>query len=92
MGSEYYAYFDVDAERVSARELDELAQDAGGADVGQSREGIQMVARLDAASRARQGEDAALWFDARQLQLFDQESGRSLLADGAQASAPAAAG
>jgi multiple sugar transport system ATP-binding protein len=88
MGSEYYAYFDVQAERISAKELEELAQDAGGADVGRSREGVQMVARLDAASKARQGEEIALWFDGRQLQLFDEESGRSLLADGAREQAP----
>jgi multiple sugar transport system ATP-binding protein len=82
MGSEYYAYFDVAAERVSSRELEELAQDAGDADIGQSREGTQMVARLDAASRVRQGDEAVLWFDGRKLQLFDEETGRSLLGDG----------
>jgi multiple sugar transport system ATP-binding protein len=82
MGSEYYAYFDVAAERVSSQELEELAQDTGAADIGQSREGTQMVARLDAASRVRQGEEAVLWFDARKLQLFDEETGRSLLVDG----------
>jgi multiple sugar transport system ATP-binding protein len=87
MGSEYYAYFQIAAERVSARELEELAQDTGASDVGQSREGTQLVARLDAASRARQGEEAVLWFDARQLQLFDPQTGRSLLADGADARA-----
>jgi len=82
MGSEYYAYFEVAAERVSSRELEELAQDAGSADVPSS-ERNQLTARLDAASRARQGEEATLWFDARKLQLFDADSGRSLLVDGA---------
>jgi len=91
MGSEYYAYFEVAAERVSSRELEELAQDAGAADVPSSDRN-QLVARLDAASRARQGQETALWFDARQLQLFDADSGRSLLADGAAASATAPAG
>jgi multiple sugar transport system ATP-binding protein len=87
MGSEYYAYFEVAAERVSSRELEELAQDAGATDVPSS-ERNQLVARLDAASRARQGEEAVLWFDARRLQLFDADSGRSLLADGSSAAAP----
>src|SRR5437764_6686796 len=32
MGSEYYAYFVVESERVASRELDELASDAGAAD------------------------------------------------------------
>jgi multiple sugar transport system ATP-binding protein len=90
MGSEYYAYFDVEAERVSSRELEELARDTGAADVGQSRGGTQLVARLDAASKARQGDEAALWFDARQLQLFDAETGRSLLVDAPRPSEPAA--
>ena len=33
MGSEFYAYFDVESERVSSRELEELANDAGAADL-----------------------------------------------------------
>ena len=49
MGSEYYAYFDVETERVSTSELEELAQDTGAADIGQSREGSQIVARIDEA-------------------------------------------
>jgi multiple sugar transport system ATP-binding protein len=87
MGSEYYAYFEVAAERVSSRELEELAQDAGASDVPSSDRN-RLVARLDAASRVRQGEECALWFDARHLQLFDADSGRSLLVDGAEAGAP----
>jgi multiple sugar transport system ATP-binding protein len=87
MGSEYYAYFEVAAERVSSRELEELAQDAGAADVPSSDRN-QLVARLDAASRVSQGEETVLWFDARRLQLFDADSGRSLLADGRSAPAP----
>jgi len=90
MGSEYYAYFDVASERVSARELEELAQDAGAADLPHT-EGSQLVARIDAASRIRQGEEVELWFNSQHLQLFDTESGRSLLVDGADAGRQAAA-
>jgi multiple sugar transport system ATP-binding protein len=82
MGSEYYAYFQVASEGVRASELEELARDTGAAEVGQSREGTLVTARLEAASQARQGEEAELWFDSRKLQLFDEETGRSLLADG----------
>ena len=32
LGSEYYAYFEVESERVSAEELEELAEEAGSAD------------------------------------------------------------
>ena len=39
------------------------------------------VARLGAASRVTQGQEAELWLDTSQLQLFDPETGRSLLAD-----------
>jgi multiple sugar transport system ATP-binding protein len=80
MGSEYFAYFVVESERVSSSELEELAQDAGAADLPRSHEGRPVVARLDAASKVRQGAEIELWFDSDQLQLFDPESGRSLLA------------
>jgi multiple sugar transport system ATP-binding protein len=81
MGAEYYAYFTVESERVSSRELDELAQDTGAGDLPRAGDGNQVVARLDAASRARQGQEAELWFDGTKLQLFDAESGQSLLGE-----------
>jgi multiple sugar transport system ATP-binding protein len=85
MGSEYYAYFVVASERVSSSELEELAADAGGADAPHLEEGSQVVARLEASSGVRQGQEAELWFNAEHLHLFDADSGRSLLAsDGTQ--------
>jgi multiple sugar transport system ATP-binding protein len=78
MGSEFYVYFTVEAEKVSSQELEELAHDAGAADLPQ-QEGNQVVARLDAASNVRQGTRAKLWFNADHLHLFDPESGQSLL-------------
>jgi multiple sugar transport system ATP-binding protein len=93
MGSEYYAYFMVGSERVTSSELEELAQDAGAADLPHAREGSQVVARLDAHSKARQGQEAELWFDPAQVQLFDPESGSSLLASSPEArERPAPAG
>ena len=84
MGSEFYAYFVVESEQVASRELEELAADANGSDLPATEGGVQITARLGAESRARQGAEAERWFDSRQLQLFDAESGRSLLAaDGA---------
>jgi multiple sugar transport system ATP-binding protein len=84
LGSEYYAYFEVESERVSSRELEELAQDAGAADLPHSGDPqrVPMVARLNGASRAKQGQPLELWFDPQHLQLFDPEGGRSLLASG----------
>ena len=78
MGSEFYAYFVLEAEKVSSRELEELAHDAGAADLPH-QEGSQVVARLEAASRVRQGQESELWFNTEHLHLFDPESGASLL-------------
>ena len=92
MGSEYYAYFVVASEQVSSSELEELAQDIGGADLPRAQGGVQVTVRLGAESQAKQGAEAELWFDSKHLQLFDAESGRSLLAGNgvAAATAPAA--
>ncbi len=89
MGAEYYAYFVVDSERVSSSHLEELAQDAGAADLPHSHEGSQMVARLEAASQVRKGEGLELWFNSWHLHLFDPESGASLLAAEPGAGQPA---
>jgi multiple sugar transport system ATP-binding protein len=91
MGSEYYAYFVVESEGVSSSELEELAEDAGGADLPRT-EGSQVVARLDAAANVAQGQETELFYDVRHIHLFDGESGESLLAsNGARAGAAQAA-
>jgi multiple sugar transport system ATP-binding protein len=81
MGSEFYAYFNLESEKVSSKELDELAHDAGAADLP-TQEGSQVVARLEAASTVRQGQEAELWFNSEHLHLFDPETGKSLLGAG----------
>jgi multiple sugar transport system ATP-binding protein len=78
MGSEFYAYFVVEAERVSSRELEELAHDAGAADLP-TQEGSQITARLAAESTVHQGQEAELWFNTEHIHLFDPESGQTLL-------------
>ncbi|MFL5865121.1 MAG: ABC transporter ATP-binding protein [Solirubrobacteraceae bacterium] len=78
MGSEYYAYFVVESERVASRELDELASDAGASDLPQ-QEGSQITARLDAASTVKEGAETELWFNTDHIHLFDPESGKTLL-------------
>ena len=88
MGSEYYAYFVVASERVASTELQELAEDAGSIDLPSAGDGTQVTARLGADSKVREGAEAELWFDCVHLQLFDAESGESLLAsNGAGAAA-----
>jgi multiple sugar transport system ATP-binding protein len=79
MGSDNYVYFAVDLGEqggVASRELEELAQDSGRADTGAAEE--QIVARLDAASRVREGSDAEIWADARAIHVFDPQSGQNL--------------
>jgi multiple sugar transport system ATP-binding protein len=78
MGSEFYAYFELEAEQVSSEQLDELAADAGSEDL--SSDATQVVARLDADSTVKQGEEAELFFESDKLHLFDPESGQSLRA------------
>jgi multiple sugar transport system ATP-binding protein len=77
LGAELYAYFHVESDRVESEHLQDLAEDAGGADLPQSEEG-QVVARLDAASRVRRGEPMELWVDTGKLHLFDPQSGENL--------------
>ncbi|KAA0022562.1 ABC transporter ATP-binding protein [Antrihabitans cavernicola] len=74
MGSDKYAYFNIEGPAVESQELQELAADAGIADLG----GAQLVARLAAESQARQGAPVELWFDPAKLVLFDQHSGANL--------------
>ena len=80
LGPELYVYFTAEHEGVSSKELEELAQDAGTAEVPSAGEG-QVVARLEAASQVQEGQEVELWYDASKLHLFDAESGRSLLVD-----------
>jgi multiple sugar transport system ATP-binding protein len=78
MGSEFYAYFAVESEKVDSAELDEIARDAGAAALPNDG-GTQVVARLDAASGVRQRQELELWFNSEHLHLFDSETGQSLL-------------
>jgi multiple sugar transport system ATP-binding protein len=78
MGSELYAHFSVDSEEMESDVLEELAEDAGTSEVPGAEGGGQVVARLDAASKAKQGEELELWLDVSKLQFFDAEGGRCL--------------
>jgi multiple sugar transport system ATP-binding protein len=81
MGSELYAYFDVESRHLDSAELNELAQDSGMEDVpgsGASGDVSHVIARLDAASTATPGQEAELVLDAAKVKLFDLESGANL--------------
>ncbi|HEX9993385.1 MAG TPA: sn-glycerol-3-phosphate ABC transporter ATP-binding protein UgpC [Acidimicrobiales bacterium] len=75
MGSELYAYFDVEGD--AAQELNQLADDLETAEMTEGGR-TRVVARLDAASRAKEGEEVELWLDARRIHLFDAETGDNL--------------
>jgi multiple sugar transport system ATP-binding protein len=76
MGSDKYAYFTVEGDQATSKELEELAADSGSADVPAS--GSQIVTRLSAASEATEGAPLEIWFDADKVQLFDPSSGKNL--------------
>jgi multiple sugar transport system ATP-binding protein len=79
LGAEDYVYFDVQAEGIESDELQELAQDSGAHEVPSLGEG-QVVARVDAASRIKRGEEVELWVDSSKLHFFDPSTGRNLAA------------
>ena len=80
MGSDVYVYFTKEIERgVDAAELAELARESGRADTGGS--GDTVVARIDTATRIREGDDAELWADLRSLHVFDPSTGRNIALD-----------
>ena len=91
MGSELYVHFSVRTEQsIQSAELRELAEDSGAGEVPGAGDEGAVVARLDAASQIKEGQEAELWLDATKVHLFDPESGRSLTARGAER-APAGA-
>jgi multiple sugar transport system ATP-binding protein len=77
MGSEIYAYFELEGEAATSAELQELAADAGTMDVPGAGD-THVVARLDPASQVSEGSAARLWMDTGKLHLFDAEDGRNL--------------
>jgi multiple sugar transport system ATP-binding protein len=84
LGSDKFAYFTVQSERATAEHLQELAADAGTGDLGGGGEGVQVTARLDAASKAAEDEELEMWLDLEKVHVFDPDSGENLtLGDGA---------
>jgi multiple sugar transport system ATP-binding protein len=77
IGSDVFVYFNRGRDTgVSSAELDELAADSGSTDTGADAETV--TARLDAATRIREGADAELWADGAAIHVFDPATGRNL--------------
>jgi multiple sugar transport system ATP-binding protein len=83
MGSELYAYFDVETnQELASEDLAELAKDAGMEDLPSGGAAQHVVARLSADSKATAGGEIELVLDTAQIKLFDPEGGRSLTYSG----------
>jgi multiple sugar transport system ATP-binding protein len=80
LGSDKYAYFTVKSERATAQHLEELAQDVGATEMA-TEDGVQVTARLDAASRASEDQELDFWLDLRRVHVFDPETGENLTVD-----------
>ncbi|HEY7263067.1 MAG TPA: sn-glycerol-3-phosphate ABC transporter ATP-binding protein UgpC [Trebonia sp.] len=77
LGSEVLAYFPVPKpEAAQMEELQRVAQEVGSGDAPGSES--TFVARLDPASRAREGAEFNLWLDTHKLHLFDAQTGKVL--------------
>jgi multiple sugar transport system ATP-binding protein len=79
MGSDKYVYLTIEGEQAAAADLEDLAADAGGADLPPQD---SLVTRLSAESRVRGGTDAKIWMNLDKIHLFDPSDGRNItLAD-----------
>ncbi|CAL9319867.1 ABC transporter ATP-binding protein [Streptomyces griseoincarnatus] len=77
LGSDAYVHFSAEGGPVSTAELEELASDSGLADTGAGGN-QQIVARLDAATRAREGQPIELRVDLGKAHVFDPSNGTNL--------------
>ncbi len=77
MGSELFAYFDLEGSGATSGHLQEIAGDLETVKMSAGGE-QQVVARLDAASLVKRGNTAELWLDTRRVLLFDPDSGETL--------------
>jgi multiple sugar transport system ATP-binding protein len=75
MGSDKYVYFSLESGAVASDDLQDLAADAGGADLPDQS---GLVTRLSAESRVREGSDARVWLNLEKIHLFDPATGRNM--------------
>jgi multiple sugar transport system ATP-binding protein len=78
MGSELYAFFSMRAGAAHARDLEELEEDAGAAALGHDTGETVSVARLNAESDARAGDQTELVLDTDKITVFAPD-GRNLM-------------
>jgi multiple sugar transport system ATP-binding protein len=79
MGAEFYVHFGVGGgELAASSQMDELLKDQGGITEASEEADNVVVARLDAESKVRTGEETEVWLDATKMHFFDADSGRAL--------------
>ena len=78
MGSEPYAHFQTEGSQ--SDELEELAEELDQPALG-AGDRAEMVARLDANSKAAEGEELEMVVDSDRVVLFDAETGANLFVD-----------
>jgi multiple sugar transport system ATP-binding protein len=86
LGSDVYAYFTLEGQAATAKELEELARDTGADASGEQ----QLVTRLDANTSAREGEQVKIWFNPEKVVVFDPATGDNLSLAGDESGAHAA--
>jgi multiple sugar transport system ATP-binding protein len=74
LGSEIMVHFIVDARPALTEDVRELAEDVGG-ELPDAAHESTLVARFNARSRVREGEEADVAVDTSELHFFDPESG-----------------
>ncbi|MEU5637273.1 ABC transporter ATP-binding protein [Streptomyces rishiriensis] len=77
LGSDVFIYFTAEGTAAKSSELEELAADAGVHDTG-FEASPQVVARLDAATRAREGQPVELRVDMAKAHVFHPGTGANL--------------
>jgi multiple sugar transport system ATP-binding protein len=75
MGSDKYVYLTVEGEQATSADLEDLAADAGGADLPPQD---SLVTRFSAESRVRGGVDAEVWMNLDKVHLFNPRDGRNI--------------
>jgi len=94
VGSDVFAYFTAEsglsAHSDQLADLVDLAADSGADDTVGGEE--QVTARLDAATKVAEGQEAELWLDLRPLHVFDPQTGRNLALEVRAAGGTGAAG
>ncbi|HEX3395021.1 MAG TPA: sn-glycerol-3-phosphate ABC transporter ATP-binding protein UgpC [Acidimicrobiales bacterium] len=78
MGSDLFVHFNTEAEGGLGGELESVGREIAPGGGSRSDQSVEIVARLNAASKVERGAEAELWFDAERVLYFDAETGENL--------------